>query len=372
MRAIRSLQAEVIVIDNCSQDGTIAYLENVFSGVCFISNEHNDGFAKANNRALRQCTGEYVLFLNPDTLIPEDVLDACLAFFADHRDAGAVGVRMVDGSGRFLPESKRAFPSPRVAFCKLSGLSSLFPRSRYFNRYAMGFLEERETHTADVLSGAFLMARRDLLLRLNGFDEAFFMYGEDIDLCYRLKEAGFNNYYLGKESIIHFKGESSRQDPVGHDRTFYDAMKIFVKKHFYRRRRFVSILLQAGIVARAVPGRIATFLHRRPARTAISDTALGCHLLVGDPVAATEAETILEAGGRGISVKKLQSLQSLSAVGEACSDLVFCTGTLGYKSCIEYVSNHPGGYRYRWHGLHTRSVVGSSEKKSTGEVLHLP
>jgi GT2 family glycosyltransferase len=154
-QAIKNINAEIIVVDNNSSDGSIEYLREKFAAVKFIINNNNKGFAKANNIALKECKGDYVLFLNPDTIIAEDVLQNCIDFFAQHNEAGAVGVRMIDGSGNFLPESKRSFPSPAVSFFKLSGFSSLFPKSKLFNRYALGFLKEDKVHEVDVLCGAF-------------------------------------------------------------------------------------------------------------------------------------------------------------------------------------------------------------------------
>src|SRR6476660_697571 len=169
-KAIEKIDVEVFVVDNCSADGRVDYLQKNFSWVKFIVNEKNEGFAKANNIALKQCTGDYILFLNPDTIIPENILEHCLDFFDKYPQAGAVGVKMVDGGGNFLPESKRSFPSPAVSFFKLSGLSSLFPRSKFFNRYALGFLDENEVHEVEVLCGAFLMVKKSILIQLRGFD----------------------------------------------------------------------------------------------------------------------------------------------------------------------------------------------------------
>jgi GT2 family glycosyltransferase len=180
-------QTEVIVVDNNSSDGSIAWLRPMFPFVRFIANTNNQGFAKANNQALQQCRGQYVLFLNPDTILPEDCFVQCLSFMEFHPDAGALGVRMIDGSGQYLPESKRGFPSPWVSFCKMSGLTHFFPASKLFARYYLGHLSPAETHQVDVLSGAFMWVRKEVLDKTGGFDERFFMYAEDIDLSYRIQ-----------------------------------------------------------------------------------------------------------------------------------------------------------------------------------------
>jgi GT2 family glycosyltransferase len=189
------------------------------------------GFSKANNRALSLSKGKYILFLNPDTIIPEECLTYCIRFFEKTADAGALGVQMINGKGKFLPESKRAFPSPCIAFFKLTGWPVLFPASGQFNRYALGSLDKEKNHEVDVLAGAFMMVKKEILLKAGGFDETFFMYGEDIDLSYRIQNAGYKNYYLGKICIIHFKGESTQKENNIYIILFYKAMSVFVHKY---------------------------------------------------------------------------------------------------------------------------------------------
>lgn len=230
--AVKGIEAEIIVADNHSSDGSLAYLQPLFPEVRFLANDENLGFAKANNQALAYCTGEYILFLNPDTLVPEDCLQKCMAHLGANAAAGALGVKMLDGRGRFLAESKRAFPSPLASFCKLTGLSALFPRSGFFNRYALGNLSENENHKVAVLAGAFLMLTRKALEKVKGFDERYFLYGEDIDLCYRIRKAGFENLYYAGTSILHFKGESSVGRELSRVGFFYQAMLVFVQQHY--------------------------------------------------------------------------------------------------------------------------------------------
>lgn len=219
-----------------------------FPEVKLIVNTDNPGFAIANNQAIRQSSGEYILILNPDTLVEEDTFRQCLAFMDAHPEAGAMGVRLIDGSGKFLPESKRGFPSPWVAFCKTFGLSSLFPRSPVFNKYYLGHLDEHEINEVDVLAGCFMFMRRTALDKAGLLDEAFFMYGEDIDLSYRITKAGFKNYYYPGTSIIHYKGESTKKGSLNYVRTFYQAMIIFARKHFSGRRAGLFILMLQGAI----------------------------------------------------------------------------------------------------------------------------
>ncbi len=223
---------QIIVVDNLSTDGSMEYLQPKFTGVQFLQAGTNLGFAKACNKGLMYATGNYILFLNPDTLVAEDTLETCIQFLEKQTDVGAVGVRMLDGSGRFLKESKRAFPSPLTSLFKLFGLSTVFPRSRTFSRYYLGHLDAHQNHKVDVLAGAFMMVRKEVLEKVGSFDEAFFMYGEDIDLSYRIQKAGYQNYYLADSEIIHFKGESTKRGSLNYVRMFYQAMSIFVHKHY--------------------------------------------------------------------------------------------------------------------------------------------
>jgi GT2 family glycosyltransferase len=258
LNAVKGLEAEIIVVDNHSTDGSIEWLLPLFPQVRFIQNHENLGFAKANNQALAVCNGEHVLFLNPDTLIPEDALLRCLGYLKEHPKAGALGVRMLDGCGRFLPESKRSFPSPLTSFYKLTGLAAVFNKSRIFNRYALGNLSEYENHIVEVLAGAFMLVKKDLLLHLHGFDESYFLYGEDIDLSYRIQQAGFENHYFAGTSIIHFKGESSGNNELNRVKFFYRAMRVFVEKHYRTGAgKLFAVFLQLAIIVRGLLSAIS-------------------------------------------------------------------------------------------------------------------
>lgn len=231
-KAAAGLAAEIVVVDNHSTDGSLPYLRPRFPQVKFLAAETNGGFAKACNRGLAEASGDYVLFLNPDTLVAEDSFQKCIAFFEANPGCGALGVKMIDGGGTFLKESKRAFPSPLTSLFKLSGLAWLFPASTLFSRYHLGHLHKDENHEVDVLAGAYFMARAAVLQKVGSFDEAFFMYGEDVDLSYRIQKAGYANCYFAGTTIIHFKGESTKRGSLNYVRMFYRAMSIFVKKHY--------------------------------------------------------------------------------------------------------------------------------------------
>lgn len=262
-RAMQGIAGDIWVVDNNSADGSVEMVRTKFPGVRLIANTENTGFAVANNQAIRASTGEYVLLLNPDTLVEEDTFLQCIRFMDQHPEAGALGVKMLDGSGKYLPESKRGFPSPWVSFCKTFGLSSLFPRSAVFNQYYLGHLDENETHPVDVLAGAFMFMRRAAIDKAGLLDEAFFMYGEDIDLSYRIKQAGFENYYYPHTKIIHYKGESTKKGSLNYVKTFYQAMIIFARKHFTGRRAGVFVwMLQVAIWVRAIMTLSSNWIRR--------------------------------------------------------------------------------------------------------------
>ncbi|MFI5204320.1 MAG: glycosyltransferase family 2 protein [Flavobacteriales bacterium] len=251
-KAIQGLSAEVFVVDNHSFDGSCKMVQQKFPWVILIENKENLGFSKANNQAMRMAKGEYILLLNPDTVIEEDTLKKTVSFMDTHPDAGGLGVYMIDGKGKFLPESKRGLPTPWVSFCKISGLSRLFPKSKRFNRYHVGFLDKNKTHEIEILSGAFMFMRKKALDEVGLLDEGFFMYGEDIDLSYRLTQGGYKNYYFPETKIIHYKGESTRKSSVNYVLMFYNAMIIFARKHFSKKNaQLFSFLIKAAIYLRA-------------------------------------------------------------------------------------------------------------------------
>lgn len=251
-KAITSINAEIIVVDNASSDNSMTELPQRFPFVQFIPNKQNLGFAKANNIGLQQATGKYILFLNPDTILSEDTLQLCIRFIEQHPEAGALGIKMIDGQGNYLKESKRGFPSPLTALYKLSGLTALFPRSKTFAKYYLGHLDENNSHEVDVLSGAFFLTKKEVLGKTGSFDERFFMYAEDIDLSYRIQQAGYKNYYFAGSQIVHFKGESTNKNSLHYTKLFYGAMSQFVKKHYSKSSSFFYILvINIGIALRA-------------------------------------------------------------------------------------------------------------------------
>ena len=251
-RASKGLSTEVFVVDNNSSDGSVEMVRQRFPEVKLISNLDNKGFSAANNQAIKQSSGQYILLLNPDTVVEEDTFMKCCAFLDGHDNAGALGVQMIDGKGFFLPESKRGLPTPAVAFYKIFGLSTLFPKSKTFGRYHLGYLDKNETNEVEVLSGAFMMIRKSVLDKTGLLDEDYFMYGEDIDLSYRITKAGYKNYYFHGTRIIHYKGESTKKSSINYVFVFYRAMAIFARKHFAKgNAALFSFLINIAIYIRA-------------------------------------------------------------------------------------------------------------------------
>ncbi len=249
-QAMQGMTGEIIVVDNLSQDDSIAFSRERHPSVTYIENQENVGFARANNQAIMQARGEYTLILNPDTIITPRCLQDGIEWMKSHPKCGAIGARMMDGNGVFLPESKRAFPTPWVSFCKIFGLSKLFPRSPWFAKYHLRYLSDQEPQCIDILSGAYMLCRTGLLQQLGGFDEDFFMYGEDIDLSYRIVKAGYQNWFL-PTPMVHYKGESTHKDSMRYVRIFYDAMLIFYRKHFPRFSVLFYPIIKLGVLVRA-------------------------------------------------------------------------------------------------------------------------
>ncbi len=230
-RALRDIEGEIIVVDNSSDDDSCAIIMHCFSGITLIQNKENTGFPKGNNLGVAAAKGKYICILNPDTVVAEDTFTKLLAFAGTEANLGIVGIKMIDGTGHFLPESKRGVPTPWVAITKIGGFYKLFPKFSLFNKYYAQHLPENRTGRVDILSGACMFMERALYMSVGGFDEDCFMYSDDIDLSYTILKKGYHNYYFSGTSIIHYKGESTVKDGT-YMRRFREAMQFFYKKHF--------------------------------------------------------------------------------------------------------------------------------------------
>ncbi len=373
-KACGNIRAEIFVVDNASTDDSKLYFEGKFSQVKFLWQTKNTGFAKANNAALSRAQGEYVLFLNPDTIIAENTLETCLAFARRQLKFGALGVSMIDGSGNYLPESKRMFPSLSASFYKMSGIANIFPGSPYFSKYYAAHIHPYHSGEVEVLAGAFMMVSKKVLDITGGFDEAFFMYGEDIDLSYRIRKAGYKNYYCGETSIIHFKGESIQKESKSYLKNFYGAMFLFVNKHGKGQKAHVK----AGILAAYALARMKQgVLQLKPESKFPDDNALA--IVAGDEVFNRMLQLLklsvvpfMIKGRVGIHESDvdhtLGHFDGIKAIvsKHKITHLVLAEGELSFKKIIDLIRENKNMVSYLIHANNSKSIVGSSDKNKSG------
>jgi GT2 family glycosyltransferase len=248
-KAVANLTSEIIIVDNGSDDGSVEMLRDKFPQITLIANKENLGFSKANNLGLKIAKGKFLLLLNPDTIVQEDTFEKLIKFFNQQQDAGMTGCKILNPDGTLQLACRRSFPGPWTSFCKVSGLSALFPNSRLFARYNLTFMDENQSYEVDAISGSFMMVRREVFDKIGGLDEQFFMYGEDLDWCYRVQKSGWRVYYVHETTIIHYKGESTKRSSLDETKFFYHAMHLFVKKHF-ASSLLVEIILRLAIIFR--------------------------------------------------------------------------------------------------------------------------
>ena len=283
--------AQILVVDNKSDDGTVEYLRERFPESDIISNDYNAGFGKANNIALAKATGRYVLFLNPDTVVAERTIPGCVEYMDAHPEVGAVGVRMQYGDGRFAVESRRSLPTPSVSFWHMTGLGRMFPRSKVFAKYHLTYLDKTQECPIDVVSGAYMFVRKEALDKTGGFDESFFMYGEDIDLSYRIMQAGYVNRYLPLP-IVHYKGESTIKTSYKYAKVFYDAMLIFFNKHFKSYSGLFALLVKIVVGVKKMSTYVLQNIWAR--RRVFADYTENC-LYVGRKETFSDVERLVSA-----------------------------------------------------------------------------
>lgn len=377
-KACYNLKAEVIVVDNQSNDGSRNYLQNKFTGINFIWLDQNLGFAVANNKALQVANGKYILFLNPDTLIPEDCFEKCLNFFRTNDTVGALGVRMIDGAGNFLPESKRGFPTPYASFFKMSGLTYLFPKSKKISSYYLGHLSEKENHEVDVIAGAFMMIPKKVLEEVGSFDEQFFMYGEDVDLSYRIKKAGYKNYYLANATILHFKGESTIKSKQ-YIRRFYNAMMIYVRKHHnnFWTRNAMTLAIRSGCVLATIKN---IFTENE---TSNYSKSIHAAVITSQPYLTSIIKLIQRAPNplmiHGRVSAKLDDNDYAIAyiddipelVNKGITHFLLSTDVLTYDDIIRNVQNYRNCGSFLFHAHGSCSIIGSEDKNKRGITIAL-
>lgn len=346
-KALKGIDSQVVVVDNNSKDGSAAYLSHRFRGrgVEVIDSNHNLGFARANNLAIRQTKGEYVLLLNPDTIVGEDTIRNVIDFMDSHPKSGGVGVRMQNSNGFKAPESRRGLPSPFVAFCKMAGLCSCFPNSRTFGRYYMSYLGWDEPCRIDVVSGAFFMLRREALNRVGLLDEDFFMYGEDIDLSYRLLKGGYENWYL-PQPMLHYKGESTHKSSFRYVHVFYRAMLIFFRKHYGHLSFCISLPIKLAIYFKALLALVKMQCDGMRKFLALSrNTPCATYVFVGGQPMIDACASISRR--KGLTARYCREIEKAAEViaklGEEIDDkavayVVFDTSTFSYSDMLALMS----------------------------------
>ena len=381
VKALKNIEGEIFVVDNNSTDGSKEFFQNSYPGVNFIWNATNEGFAKANNKALLQASGDYILFLNPDTIVSEDCFEKCIAFIRSKNNSAACGVKMIDGSGKFLKESKRAFPAPMTSLYKLSGLAKLFPKSKTFSKYHLGYLDENTNHEVDVLAGAFMMVPKIIIDQIGGFDESFFMYGEDIDLSYRIQKAGYTNFYFAETCVIHFKGESTRKGSLNYVKMFYKAMSVFVKKHYGGTKAgLFNFFIHVGIFFRAGLSASARFFSLGKPGMPHMNNEITESIIVGAEEDFKEVATLFQTCGinkRTIGrisedeIARANTTGSLNKLVEVLSaknadEIIFCEGQLSFKQIIAMLPHIPNGIDIIFSVATLHSLISSSDKNEAG------
>lgn len=255
-KASQHLSKEIIVVDNASDDGSVEFIIDKFPQIKLIVNKKNLGFGKANNIGLKEAKGKFILLINPDTLVAEDTFDKMIEFFQNQPGVGLAGCKILNPDGTLQLACRRSFPGPWTSFTKVTGLSTLFPKRKLFAKYNLTYLDENQTYEVDAISGSFMMMRKEVYEKIGGFDEKFFMYGEDLDFCYRVQKSGFKVFYVHTTQIIHYKGESTKRSSLDETKMFYNAMHLFVKKHL-SSSFIVEVILRSAIVARSIFAFIA-------------------------------------------------------------------------------------------------------------------
>ena len=383
-KACTQVDAEIFVIDNHSSDGSRKWLEPKFPEVKFRWKTSNDGFGKASNSVLKEAKGDHILFLNPDTIVAEDCFKKCLDFFKAHKNCGALGVRMLDGSGKFLKESKRSFPSASASFYKMTGLASLFSSSKIFSMYYAGHLPEKENHEVDVLAGAFMMLSKKAIEITKGFDEDFFMYGEDVDLSYRIRKAGLQNWYFPGTTIIHFKGESTQKLSESYIRHFYDAMGLFIKKH-YGEEKAKLFFLNSAIAFTRLMSSAKLKMNKKPGTELSTQNPVNTAIVAGHkkfneclhlikfatfPLAVC-GRIAVDKSDRAAAIGKISSLKA-DLKKHTIRQLVFCEGELGFKFIIGQIELVPASVTVLLTAENSFSIVGSNNKNTKGIFIAKP
>jgi GT2 family glycosyltransferase len=359
--ALQNIDSEIIVVDNNSQDDSCEMMQSRFPHVKLIQNNQNLGFPKGNNIGVAEAKGEYICILNPDTVVAEDTFEKVLAFAKNQKDLGIVGVKLIDGTGNFLPESKRGIPTPWVAFTKIVSLYKLFPKSNCFNKYYAQHLDENQTGKVDILVGAFMFLKRELYNEVGGFDEDCFMYSDDIDLSYSVLQKGKSNYYYHETTVIHYKGESTVKDGT-YMKRFQDAMQFFYKKHFKVSTLF-SAFMKVGIMFFSLAKRIQG--------NSVVKSAPKFYLLISASGELAKKIALIVQKKVGFLEWKTEKTVNLSSISiKKETQIILDNGFVSFKDCIfihEVYRNK--GITFRIMPKNANFIIGSDSSNDRGRII---
>jgi GT2 family glycosyltransferase len=349
--AIQNMDAEVIVVDNNSKDQSCEMVKNDFPKAILVENKENFGFPKGNNIGVAIAKGKYVCILNPDTVVAENTFETLLNQIKTLNDFGILGCKLIDGSGRFLPESKRGVPTPWVAFTKFFNLYKYFPKNKYFNQYYANHVHENEQGIVEILVGAFMLIEKDLYLELDGFDENCFMYADDIDLSYRALLKGKKNYYNGYVTVIHYKGESTNKD-LTYMKRFSEAMNFFYAKHFKKSIIF-DILLKVGIFV---------FSYLKKQKSKKNFPKIENYYLISN-------NNITENFKKFKNLKTVNSLENVPQRNN--TELIFDANYFTYQAIINSLDSYKNKFSYKILPKKSNFIIGSYSSEDRGEVIDL-
>ncbi|MDI5949574.1 glycosyltransferase family 2 protein [Flavobacterium yafengii] len=361
--ALETIDSEIIVIDNNSPDDSCAMMKQRFPNVKFIQNNENVGFPKGNNIGVAQAKGEYICILNPDTVVAEDTFTKVLAFAQKQPDLGILGCKLIDGTGKFLPESKRSVPTPWVAFTKITGLYKLFPKSGTFGKYYAQHLNENQTGKVDILVGAFMFMKRDLYLELGGFDEDCFMYSDDIDLSYRVLKEGKSNYYFHDTTVIHYKGESTNKDET-YMKRFQEAMHFFYKKHFEISLLF-SLFMKIGIV-------FFSLVKMFQGKPGIKIAPKSYLLYSANEKLVDKLRLVLQKKVLFHDLKTEKMVISSSIKSKISTEVILDNEFISFKECIAILeSSRNKRFTFKIIPKNAKFLIGSNNSNERGEIIEI-
>lgn len=358
--AIAGLDAEIIVIDNNSSDDSCLMMKTQFPEVKLIQNQENFGFPKGNNIGVKQADGKYICILNPDTVVAEDTFTKILAFAEGKQNLGIIGCKLIDGTGDFLPESKRGIPSPWVAFTKIFGLYKVFPKWNLFNQYYAQHLNENQTGKVEILVGAFMFLEKDLYQKLNGFDENCFMYADDIDLSYRALLLKKSNYYFHETTVLHYKGESTVKDELYMQR-FQDAMNFFYQKHF-KKSWFFSFFILVGTW-------FFSFVKMFQGKPKIKPLPESYILYSQNENLSEKLASILENKVSFLDFKKEKMVNSSLILKGKKTEIILDNHYVSFKKCINIIETlKDKNITFKIFPKNTSYIIGSNSRNDRGQI----